>query len=121
MDIASQRWSSGRWIVGGALIAVGIFLLLMNMGMIDRFPLWKFWPIILMAVGVNKLLQPFHRAEGFWMLSLGVWLQVSFLRLWGYGFPDTWPFILIALGIFVMWGAFEREAKKRSLSPGTTA
>jgi hypothetical protein len=119
MDIASHRWFNGRWIVGGALITVGVLILMMNIGMVDRFPVWKFWPVILMIVGLNKFTQPYNRAEGFWLFSLGAWLQVSLLRLWDLGFRDTWPALLIALGIFWMWGSIERESRRRKAIPGT--
>lgn len=116
MEIASHRWLNGRWIIGGALIALGILFLLMNVGVIDKVPIWniwKYWPVVLIAMGVNKLFTPYNRAEGFWLLSLGVWFQVSLMHLWGFGFHDTWPGILIALGIFWMWGALERESRRK--------
>lgn len=101
------------WIIGGAFILLGMLFLLMNIGVIDRFPVWKFWPLILIVLGIARMTQPYKRADGFWLLALGAWLQVSFLRLWGLGFGDTWPFLLIALGIFWMWGAVEKQAMRK--------
>ena len=116
MDTVYRHWLRGRWIIGGALIIIGVFFLLMNVGIVERFPIWKFWPIILIALGINKVVQPFHRAEGFWLMAIGVWLQVSFLRLWELGFLDTWPAVLIALGIFWMWESLEKDSRKRKIA-----
>jgi len=115
MEIPSHRWLNGRWIVGGALILLGILILLMNIGMMERFPIWKFWPVILMVIGINKFFEPYKRAEGFWLFGLGVWLQWSVLRLYDYGFGDTWPVVVILFGIYQIWEAFERDARKKQL------
>ena len=118
MNISSDHSIGGRWIVGGALISVGILFLLMNVGIIERFHLWQFWPVILMVIGINKFLQPYHHAEGFWLFFLGVWLQVSILHIWDLGFRDTWPAVLVGLGIYWMWESFEKESRRRDIQSG---
>ncbi len=114
MEMVSNRHSNGRWIIGGAFIIIGIVLLLMNTGMIDRFPIWKFAPLILVVLGIQKMTQPYHRAEGFWLFGLGVWLEVSLLRVFDVGFHYTWPAVLILLGIFWMWQSVERDARRKN-------
>ena len=113
MEMTSHRWGSGRLFVGGLLIALGLVFLLMNLDIIERFPIWRFWPLILVAIGINKLLQPFHRSEGFWLLALGLWMQWNVLKLFGYSWGDTWPAALILLGIYWMWESFEKEARRK--------
>ena len=114
MEIASQRYGNGRWIVGGALMIIGVLLLLMNIGTIERFHIWKFTPLILVVLGIHKMMQPYHRAEGFWLFGLGVWLEVSLLRVFDVGFYYTWPAVLILLGIFWMWQSIERDARRKN-------
>lgn len=41
---------------GIVLIAIGVLLLLQNFGILDWSSLWKFWPVILVAVGISMLL-----------------------------------------------------------------
>ena len=113
MELTSYRWGSGRWLVGGALIMLGIAFLLMNFEIIDRYPIWRFWPLILVAIGINKLNQPYHRAESFWLIGLGLWFQWNTLRLFGYTWRDTWPVALILLGLFWMFESFEKESRRR--------
>lgn len=111
---ATSQWHSQRWLVGAVLIAIGALLLLMNIGLIERFSLWRFWPLILIAAGISRLMAS-KRAEGFWLLTLGLWFQISLLHLWGLSFGETWPAILIAFGVFLIWDAAEKQARQRNL------
>lgn len=38
------------------MIALGVLLLLQNFGILDWGSLWKFWPVILVALGISMLL-----------------------------------------------------------------
>lgn len=120
MDIAATRWHSRRWWIGGFLVTFGLLLLLMNIGIIERFPVWRFWPLVLIAAGVVRLFTPHQRATGFWLVVLGLWLQVSFLRLWGLHFGDTWPLMLIGFGLYLIWQSAERSGEPSSPSINTT-
>ncbi len=115
MDIATHRWSSGRWLIGGGLIALGIVFLLMNIGMIERFSVWRFWPVILIVIGANKFSQSNQRAEGYWLMALGAWFQWSVLKIYGYGFRDTWPVVIVLFGIYLLWESIERESRRRNV------
>lgn len=121
MEMTSHRWDGGRLFIGGLLIALGLVFLLMNLEVIGRFSIWRFWPLILVAIGINKLFQPFHRAEGFWLLALGIWMQWNVLDLLGYSWGDTWPAALILLGIYWMWESFEKEARRKSFRQPDTS
>lgn len=118
MEMSSDHSVSGRWVIGGVLISLGLLFLLMNVGIVERFHFWEFWPVVLMIIGINKFLQPYHRAEGFWMIALGVWFLVWTLNLGGLGFGDTWPAVLIALGIYWMWESFEKESRRQKIQNG---
>lgn len=113
MESTSQRYSPQRWFVGSTLILVGLILFLMNIGIIARFSVWRFVPLLLIASGIARMLEPYRRSEGFWLLALGTWLQASFLRLGGLTFGDTWPAALIALGVYLIWQTIERDARRR--------
>lgn len=113
MEVTSERWSSSRWFIGSVLIALGVLFFLMNVGVIEYFHIWEFWPVILMVIGANKFFQPYQRAEGFWLIALGAWLQWSLLRIYGYGFRDTWPAVIILFGIYLLWESIDREFRRK--------
>lgn len=123
MESVVQQKVNVRWLLGGALIALGMLILLMNVGVLERFSVWRFWPLLLIVAGIARFVQSDKKSEGFWFVALGVWLQVSLLRLWDLSFGETWPAIVIALGIFIMWESLEREARRRKAEQalGTTS
>jgi len=52
-----------RWLGGVILIAIGTIFLLANLDLIDRDTLrqlWKFWPLILIVLGVRLLMRDEH-------------------------------------------------------------
>jgi predicted membrane protein len=51
---------SRRYLAGSIFIAVGLIILLSNLGMIS-FGIWDLWPVILVIVGLSLILKPFRR------------------------------------------------------------
>jgi predicted membrane protein len=99
-------------IISLAIIAIGVLFLLDNFG----FPVgmvWQYWPVILIAVGLAKLIdaQNTHgRTTGAIIMIVGLVLiadkiHLPFLNnvsLW-----SLWPLALIAFGLIMFWGALE--------------
>ena len=51
------------WLGGVILIGIGIIFLLANLDLIDRetlHQLWKFWPLILIVLGIRLLMRDEH-------------------------------------------------------------
>lgn len=82
------------------LIAAGTLLLLYNFDMLPQgiwHALARFWPVILVIIGVNIFLRPHPWAAGFIILlimlttiGIAVWLADTYPRdyaLWGYSIP----------------------------------
>jgi hypothetical protein len=99
-------------IIALAIIAIGVLFLLDNFG----FPVgvvWGYWPVILIAIGLAKLVDSRDtpgRTGGAIIMIVGLILigdkiHVPFLdnvSLW-----SLWPLALIAFGIIMFWGALE--------------
>ena len=92
---------------GLILIAVGTLFLLGHMGLVDTGRLWKFWPLLIVVVGLVKFFKERSQVGGAITIVIGVLLQLNqlgYLRLsWG----SVWPLILIAAGIAMIWSRFE--------------
>lgn len=83
---------------GVLLLVLGVAMLLDNMEVMEFRFLWGFWPFVISAFGVNKILQANGSRgtrKGAWLVFLGVWLYVSMHHVIGYGFRDTWPMLII--------------------------
>jgi predicted membrane protein len=102
---------TGRLIVGGLLIVFGLIFTLDNFGLIDAGDVLAYWPVILIAIGVFRVVQPRHpgqRVFGAVMIGLGVFFQLQELGLTSLHFRDLWPVILVIIGGSLIWRAFDR-------------
>jgi len=106
---------SGGLIFGFAIVAIGVLFLLDNFGVPVGF-LWGYWPVILIAVGLAKVVdskETSARTGGAIIMLVGLVLvadkvHLPFLNnrnLW-----DLWPLALIALGFMMLWGALEGKS-----------
>lgn len=87
---------------GLSLMALGVVFLLDRFRVLDIHHLAHFyWPMIIVAVGVAKLLRR-NLWGGFWVVVVGLWLQIAHLRLFGLTFNSSWPLLLIAFGAGVI-------------------
>jgi len=94
-------------------LGVGLFLLLAGVAlMLDKFdifnagPVWHYWPVIIIAIGLGKLLD----AQFAWeyrkacsTLFIGAWLLISELHVFGLDYHNSWPILLIGIGIGMLW------------------
>jgi|HubBroStandDraft_1064217.scaffolds.fasta_scaffold03051_5 hypothetical protein len=103
---------SAGLIFGFAIVAIGVLFLLDNFGVPVGF-LWGYWPVILIAVGLAKIVdsrETSGRTGGAIILLVGVVLIadkiplpfLSHRNIW-----DLWPLALIAFGFMTLWGALE--------------
>ncbi|HEY4611994.1 MAG TPA: DUF5668 domain-containing protein [Bacteroidota bacterium] len=103
----------GRIVLGAALLLFGTLLLLDNVDIIEVGSVWRLWPLILVAVGVNKILGSENRREfgsGAWWIFLGLWFFVSIQHVFGLGFRDTWPMLIMAWGVSEIWKALAQRS-----------
>lgn len=101
-------------IFGFAIIAVGVVFLLDNLfPELHVYRAWDYWPVILIAIGLAKLIDSREtpgRTGGAIIMLVGLVLiankiHLPFLNnrnLW-----DLWPLALIVFGFMMLWGALE--------------
>jgi hypothetical protein len=99
--------------VGGiVLIIVGTLFLLQQFDVTRFGRLWDYWPLILVALGVARILDPVEnerRGSGYWLLAIGTWLLIGSLELFGFSYGTSWPLLLVMFGIIIIGQAvFER-------------
>ena len=119
-NIRRRHFSVQDAVTGSLLIAFGTILLLQQMDMISLRDLglhsiWQLWPFILVFIGIGKLADApslYHIGKGIWWVFLGLWLYVSINHLFGLSFSETWPAILIAWGVSMMWESLTKDSRK---------
>lgn len=107
--------SRGRIWLGVALIAIGILIFLNNF----QFTIFSFdlfsWPIILLVIGIIILLNERDSFFGLLLVIVGGagiasdMLDISFK----YVFIEYWPFLLILLGLYTVFLAFNKNPKDK--------
>jgi len=99
--------NSGGIIPGMILVTVGAIFLLDHMGIIRADNVWKFWPMILIAIGFGKIFKQDARAIGIGFLLVGLLLQAHELGFTRLSWDTIWPFALIVVGALMIWSRFE--------------
>lgn len=110
----------GSLLVGLIIAGIGVLLLLENLGVVYVEDVWRYWPVILIVMGISRAASCYGMGGRVWggMLVLGgtVFLlsNLGFIRgdVWRF----FWPVILIGIGIAMLGRAFERRAQ---LAKGT--
>ncbi|MCM3877855.1 MAG: DUF5668 domain-containing protein [Thermoanaerobaculia bacterium] len=119
-DTSPRPDTMSRLVIGVFLIAAGALFTLDNFGVIEIREFWKFWPLVLVAVGVTKL-----AARSFFtgtiLIAAGALL---FLRTFGFihfRLSYLFPLILVFIGLRIVFG--QRPGSRSwdaSANPGGT-
>jgi hypothetical protein len=118
-----HRYGSGAGgiVIGGLIVAIGLMILLDNMGIIRFHEVWRYWPVLLIVFGVSRILDS-HRPAGYvWggVLTLaGALLLLDNLDIVVFDYNLIWPLLLIAFGLSMLLRSMDR---KRYLASATSA
>ena len=96
-----------RLILGLCLIALGVLFALDNLGLLDFGHVVRFWPVILIAVGLSKLQTPYQSSGGIVWIGIGVGLLLHTLNvvpIW-----RLWPFVLVLIGAQIAYHALRPQ------------
>jgi hypothetical protein len=110
-----------RLILGLFVVAVGVLFLLGELNIYHGEELYKYWPVILIAIGLTQLLSRNstccgERCRGgvvfpLFIVGIGVWLLLNNLDIvavspWDY----FWPMVFILAGLGLIFGSRRRRA-----------
>lgn len=112
MEIQSPYPAVATKLIAGAFLALlGLLLTADNLDYFDADPVLRWWPVVLIAIGIVKLTQPgSHLLAGLLLLG-GLWILLFNLEVIHFTIFDFWPLILIGIGLsMVVRGARPREA-----------
>jgi Domain of unknown function (DUF5668) len=98
--------------IGIFFLIIGVVLLLDNFDILSVGSIWQYWPVIIIAIGLGKFLDAQVAREyqkACWMLFIGGWLFISELHVFGLHYSNSWPILLIGVGIGMLWKSFYPE------------
>jgi len=111
MADGSWRRNGPRLVLGLLVIGLGILFTLDKLGYVEAGRFWEYWPVLLIAAGLGRMLQPracHSRGSGVLLVFLGTWFLLNNLDLLPYRVWDFWPVLLVVLGISMVWRAMGR-------------
>jgi predicted membrane protein len=91
-------WSPVKLIVGLFFTALGLLLTADNLDLFNANHYLRYWPAVLVLIGVVKLFDPALRIPAILLTVVGGWMLAYNLELIRFTLFDLWPLLLIALG-----------------------
>ncbi|HQT94488.1 MAG: hypothetical protein B7Z68_05825 [Acidobacteria bacterium 21-70-11] len=102
------RRNAPRLILGLLIIGLGILFTLDKLGYVDAGSVWQYWPVVLIAVGLGRVLQPracHGRGFGVVLIVVGAWILLFNVGVINHDVWDYWPILLVLLGISMVFRA----------------
>jgi len=109
----SRAQYTSQLVWGGILLIFGTALLLNNLELLDIGPISRYWPLLIVALGVGKIIMaesPGEWGGGIWLIFIGAWLYISIFRVFGFGFHDSWPILLVGIGVSMVVKSLYRHS-----------
>ena len=100
-----ESWEQARWIPAMVLIAVGAAFLLNNLRIIRFHELFQYWPVVLVAIGLFRLVDAGHtndRVVGAVLIVVGAFLLAGTLGFYYLSWATLWPLLLIGAGLLML-------------------
>ena len=88
------------------VIGIGVLFLLNNLNLFFIHDIWRFWPGILIAVGLVKMVDspaPNGRITGGILVGVGGLFLADTLGFLNLSWDNFWPLVLIGAGLLMLW------------------
>jgi hypothetical protein len=97
---------SPRLVIGFSAIAVGLLMTLDTLGVLHAGQFWRYWPLVLVAVGLARMVQSRQecgRPAGVGLVLAGVLLLSANFGLFSHRL--LFPLLLVVVGASIAWRA----------------
>jgi predicted membrane protein len=105
METRQRSFFTPQLVLGLGIIAIGVLFLLGNMDIIDPHDYLRYWPAIILIIGLSSLVQSQHGPGRIWGLILtfiGAAMLLDRIYFLHINLWDYWPLILVAIGIMMI-------------------
>jgi hypothetical protein len=100
-------------VLGLLIVAFGLLLTADNLEYVDAGNVLRFWPVIVAAFGLAKLIQsdtPSGRVVGGGLIAFGLWSTAEELFDVSLDLDRWWPLFLVGFGGFILYRAFRGDS-----------
>ena len=123
MERHRYRSGAGGVVIGSLIVIIGLLILLDNMNIIRVHDVWRYWPVLLIVLGVAKILEA-HRPAGYvWggvVTLAGALILLDNLDIVVFDYNLIWPLVLIAFGLSMLLRSMDRKRYMASATAGGT-
>lgn len=104
-----------RLVLGMVTFVLGALFLADSADLLRADSALSFWPVAVIALGLVVVLQPDtgNRLVGAVLLIAGVWLLLNAVDIWSYRFWQTWPYLLIVFGAWMIYRTYQMRERER--------
>lgn len=105
MEIRQNSFYAPRLVLGLGIILIGILFLLGNFDIIDPHEYLRFWPAILIVIGISYLIQCQQGSGRMWGIILtfiGSAMLLDRMYFIRFSLWDYWPLILVFVGLMMI-------------------
>src|SRR6185436_1075183 len=102
MKMRKTRGGGRQVATGMLLMAAGVVLLLDQQGLFEIGPVWRWWTLIPVAMGIWKVTAPRESrdlAGGVELMIFGAWLLACTRHWMGLSFINSWPLVFVGMGV----------------------
>lgn len=96
------------WFPGALLIVIGSLILLDHLNVINGERIWKYWPLLLIVLGIAKLVNEGKRVGGIMLILVGAFFMAEHLGYRMFTWATLWPVLIILAGVAMIWGRFDK-------------
>lgn len=105
-------------VIGLMIAGLGVVLFLDQTGLFGWRMSWSLWPFLIIGLGLARFStpRPDGTREGGWLIFIGTWLLLNEMRV--LRFRESWPLVLVALGVHTIWKAVVRRTPPNAPQTG---
>lgn len=96
------QFGGAKLIIGTFFVLHGILLAADNLGILAAWDYLRYWPAVILLIGIYKLWQPGRQLAGIILTIVGGSLLAQNVGLLRLSIFDLWPLVLIVGGIVVI-------------------
>ena len=105
-EYRSSPWSSSHGLIPAmVIIGIGVLFLLSNLHVLYMDQWYRYWPVLLIAAGMAKMLDAnLHRGRvmGGVLIAVGGLFLADNLNVIRLSWDDFWPLVLIGVGVLML-------------------
>jgi Domain of unknown function (DUF5668)/Cell wall-active antibiotics response 4TMS YvqF len=107
-----------RLIIGLSILAAGLLWTLDNLNVLDSDPITRWWPVVVIVVGLVRLFDPAASKLASAVIALaGVGILLDVLDLWDFDPGDFIPLLIAFVGAKLVLDVFRRRNARSANGP----